>query len=45
MLEKAFENWLDDGGARILNIKPATFPGDLRGVEATKAIESGIDHV
>jgi hypothetical protein len=41
MLEKDFQGWLDIGGARIYNIEAAIFPGDLRGVKATKSILPG----
>ena len=41
MLEKEFQGWLDIGGARIYNIEPAIFPGDLRGVKAAKSIKPG----
>ena len=42
MLEKAFEDWLTEGGARTFNIQPATFAGNLRGIQALKHIDPGI---
>jgi len=41
MLEKAFENWLAHGGARVSKIESASFPGGLRGIKATDTIRAG----
>lgn len=41
MLEKAFENWLAHGGARVSRIESASFPGGLRGIKATDTIRAG----
>ena len=43
MLEKLFEEWLTAGGAQIYDIRPAAFPGNLRGIEAVDGIEPGRD--
>ena len=41
MLEQGFRDWLAEGGARTFDIQPATFAGNLRGVQALALIEPG----